>query len=339
MSSGRNPTLHDRCQPCWVTPLKRGQPNLHAQELGARIRSCMAAAHSYSTRATLAGLGAIALWSVLAALTVAAGKLPPFQLTAMAFAVGTLVGLVYARVTGQSLSVLRDVPWAAWALGLFGLLGYHVVYFVALARAPALEASLICYLWPLLIVVFAGFLPARLGGKPLTARHVMGASIAFAGSALVLAQGQARPDFAPGVSGGAAVGYLLALLAAFIWSSYSVASRLFQAVPSVAVIGFCAGTAVGAALLHVLFESWVMPQSTTQWLAIAGLGVGPLGLAFYIWDEGMKHGDIARLGLASYATPLLSTLVLAALGLGTLSPMLALAAVMVTVGAVVAGRG
>jgi drug/metabolite transporter (DMT)-like permease len=305
-------------------------------DYGARMtKAAPTGEHHTSTRATLFGLGAIALWAVLAALTVATGKLPPFQLTAMAFTVGTGVGLFYAGVTAQSLSVLRDVPLAAWALGLFGLLGYHVVYFMALARAPALEASLISYLWPLLIVVFAGFLPARLGGKPLTARHVIGASVAFAGSALVLLQGQARPDF----SGGAAVGYLLALVAAFIWSSYSVASRLFQAVPSIAVIGFCAGTAVGAGLLHVMFESWVMPQSTTQWLAIAGLGLGPLGLAFYIWDEGMKHGDIVRLGLASYATPLLSTLVLAALGLGTLSPMLALAAVLVTVGAVVAGRG
>ncbi len=287
-----------------------------------------------SVRATLAGLGAIALWASLAALTVLSGKLPPFQLTAMAFTVGTAVGIIYTRFTGQSLTVLRDVPIAAWALGLYGLLAYHAVYFMALARAPALEASLISYLWPLLIVVFAGLLPTRLGGKPLTARHLLGAVIAFAGSALVLVQGQARPDF----GGAAAVGYLLALAAAFIWSSYSVASRLFQSVPSTAVTGFCAGTAVGAGLLHLLLETWVWPSSTSQWCAIAALGLGPLGLAFYLWDEGMKHGDMLRLGLASYATPLLSTLVLAALGLGTLSPMLALAAVLVTAGAVIAGR-
>ncbi len=288
-----------------------------------------------SPRATLLGLGAIALWSALAALTVLSGKLPPFQLTAMAFTVGTVVGLAYARVTGQSLIVLRNVPLSAWALGLGGLLGYHVCYFMALARAPALEASLISYLWPLLIVVFAGLLPARFGGKPLTGLHVLGAVIAFAGSALVLLQGQARPDF----SAAAAIGYALAFACALIWSSYSVASRWFRDVPSTAVIGFCGGTAVGSALLHLLLESWVSPTSTGQWIAIAALGLGPLGLAFYLWDEGMKHGDMLRLGLASYATPLFSTLVLAALGLGTLSPMLVLAAALVTVGAVIAGRG
>ncbi len=287
-----------------------------------------------SMQATLAGVGAIALWAGLAALTVGTGKIPPFQLTAMAFSAGTLVGLGYARVSGQSLRALRDVPMSAWALGLYGLLAYHAVYFMALARAPALEASLIAYLWPLLIVVFAGLLPARLGGKALTARHVIGALIGFAGTVLVLVAGRARPDF----SADALAGYALALGAAFIWSSYSVASRLFRAVPSVAVTGFCAGTAMGAAALHLLLETWVWPAGALAWWAIAALGLGPLGLAFYLWDEGMKHGDMLRLGLASYATPLLSTLVLAALGLGTLSPLLALAAVLVCVGAAVAGR-
>jgi drug/metabolite transporter (DMT)-like permease len=287
-----------------------------------------------ATRATLAGLGAIGLWAALAALTVLSGKLPPLQLTAMAFSIGTVVGLISARLGGQSMSVLADVPASAWALGLFGLLGYHVVYFMALARAPALEASLIAYLWPLLIVIFAGLLPARAGGKPLTARHVIGALVGFAGTALVLADGKGQPNF----GGGAALGYALALLAAFIWSSYSVASRLFRAVPTVAVTGFCAGTAIGAGLLHFMLETWVWPDGLRAWLAIGALGAGPLGLAFYLWDAGMKHGDMLRLGLASYTTPLLSTLVLWALGLGTLSPLLVMAAALVAAGAWIAGR-
>ena len=286
-----------------------------------------------SARATAAGLGAVALWSSLAALTVLSGEVPPFQLTAMAFAIGTLVGVAFACARGQSLSVLRDVPVAAWLLGLYGLLGYHVCYFAALRQAPALEASLINYLWPLLIVVLAGFLPRRLGGRPLTAQHVFGAAVGFAGTALVLAQGPRTAGFS-----GAWTGYLLALAAALIWSSYSVASRLFRDVPSTAVTGFCGGTAIGAALIHVVTETWVWPASTGQWAAIGAMGLGPLGLAFYLWDEGMKHGDMLRLGLASYATPLLSTLVLAVSGLGMLSPMLAVAAALVTAGALLAGR-
>ena len=285
------------------------------------------------TRATVAGLGAIALWSSLAALTVLSGDVPPFQLTAMAFAIGTLVGVAFARARGLSLGVLRDVPLASWALGIYGLLGYHVCYFAALRQAPALEASLINYLWPLLIVVFAGFLPRRLDGRPLAAQHVLGAAVAFAGTALILVQTQRAAGF-----NGAWTGYLSAVAAALIWSSYSVASRLFRDVPSTAVTGFCGCTAMGAALIHLMTETPVWPASMGQWLAIAAMGLGPLGLAFYLWDEGMKHGNMLRLGLASYATPLLSTLVLAVSGLGVVSPVLAVAAALVSAGAVIAGR-
>lgn len=287
-----------------------------------------------SARATLAGLGAVALWAWLTALTVLSGKVPPFELTALAFSVGTVVGLLYAWASGQSLRVLSRVPGRAWALGIYGLLGYHVCYFFAIRLAPPLEASLINYLWPLLIVVMAGALPARAGGKPLRWQHVAGALLGFAGTALILVQGRGRPDFS-----GALAGYLFAVAAGLIWSSYSVASRLMRGVPSIAVIGSCAGTAIGAALLHLWLETWVWPDTMGQWFAILAMGLGPLGLAFYLWDEGMKHGDLLRLGLASYATPLLSTFVLAALGLGTLSPLIAVAALLVTAGAIVAGRG
>ena len=283
--------------------------------------------------ATALGLGAVLLWAILAALTALAGAIPPFQLAAMTFTVGTSVGLAYARWTGQSLTVLRDVPLPAWLLGIYGLFAFHTCYFFALQRAPALEASLVIYLWPLLIVVFSGFLPAHLGGRDLRLPHLGGAALGFAGTILILLDASGRPDFA-----GSAIGYALALAAAVIWSSYSVASRLFHNVPSVAVIGSCAATALGAGILHLLLETWTWPAGIGAWLAIIGLGLGPVGLAFYIWDEGMKRGDLRLLGAASYATPLLSTLIMAWLGLGRASLALVLAALLITGGALLASN-
>jgi acetoacetyl-CoA reductase len=51
-----------------------------------------------------------------------------------------------------------------------------------------------------------------------------------------------------------------------------------------------------------------------QWLAVLGLGLMPVGLAFYTWDFGVKRGDIQLLGVAAYAAPLLSTIILIAAG-------------------------
>lgn len=283
----------------------------------------------HQRRSTLLGLGAIALWSSLAALTVLSGTVPPYQLTAMTFVVATLVGLVWARAMGQSLAQLRDVPAGAWALGIYGLVGFHVCYFMALRQAPPLEASLVCYLWPLLIVVFSRFI----SGANLSARNVAGAALGFLGTALVMFDAAGRPSFSGSIGG-----YVLAAAAAFIWASYSVGSRLYQHVPSLSVVGACAATAVVTLVLHMMFETTVWPQSTAQWVALSGLGLGPTGLAFYLWDVGMKHGDVRLLGAASYATPLLSTILLAVLGLGTLSPLVVVGAVLVTIGAGLAGR-
>ncbi|HXF53168.1 MAG TPA: EamA family transporter [Hyphomicrobiaceae bacterium] len=290
----------------------------------------MSTAHR-AARATVEGFAALLLWSSLASLTALAAPMPPFELAAMTFAIGTLVGLVYARMSRQPLLGLKAMPVGALALGVYGLLGYHACYFYALQQAPPLEANLVNYLWPLLIVVFSGLLPARAGGKPLRWRHVAGALLGFGGTLLVLIEGGAELSF-----GGAGAGYAAALAGALIWSSYSVASRLFHAVPSTAVTASCGATALGAFVLHVFSETTVLPKDVVAWSAVLAMGLGPVGLAFYLWDRGMKQGELRLLGVASYATPLFSTALLALLGLGTAGPMLWLAALLVTAGALIA---
>ena len=294
-------------------------------------------------RATRRGFVAVLFWTSLASLTAVAGPIPPFQLSAITFAIGSVVGVLWSLARGQALDGLKTIRPASLALGVYGLLLFHVCYFLALQRLPVVEASLIIYLWPLLIVLFSGLLPAGLGGRGLGWTHVCGALLGLAGSALILSDGVLSAGVlsaggaARSFGGGPIFGYLMAAAAAFIWASYSVGSRLLAHVPSSAVTANCAATAVGALILHLVFETPAWPQSTAAWCAMAALGAGPVGLAFYLWDEGMKNGNIRLLGVASYATPLLSTLLLAALGLGRASAGLWLAALLIAAGALLAG--
>ena len=276
--------------------------------------------------ATLIGFGAVLLWSLLALLTVATAPMPPFQLTALTFAVGAGVGLVWGVATG-SLGLLRGVGWRVYAAGTAGLFGYHALYFSALRLAPPAEAGLIAYLWPLLIVLFSGLLP----GEVLRRGHVAGAVLGFAGAALIILGGRGEPGT------GAFAGYGLALLCALFWSGYSVLSRRFGSVPTVSVTVFCAATAVLSAIVHVLTETTVWPDPS-GWLAVIALGLGPVGLAFFVWDIGCKRGDIQVLGTASYAAPVLSTLALIAAGLARPSWALAGAVVLIVGGAALAAR-
>jgi drug/metabolite transporter (DMT)-like permease len=281
-----------------------------------------------SRTATLIGLTAILMWSLLAALTVATGKIPAFQLAAMTFAIGALVGSLTWIGRWEAVRSLRQPP-LAWMVGVGGLFGYHALYFLALRFAPPAEAGLLNYLWPLLIVLFSSLLP----GERLAPHHIIGAVLGLAGTVLLFA-GNRASGFAPGQM----PGLIAAFVAAFVWAAYSVMSRKLKAVPTDAVAGFCAVTALLAAVVHGLVEATVWPDTPAQWLAIAALGVGPVGAAFYAWDIGMKRGDIRVLGAASYATPLLSTAFLILAGFAKASTNIAIAAVLIAGGGLIAAK-
>lgn len=281
-----------------------------------------------SARPTLIGFTAILMWSLLALFTVASGSVPPFQLAAMTFAIGGLLGAASWLFRKRAITSLRQPP-EVWALGIFGLFGYHALYFFALRLAPPAESGLINYLWPLLIVLFSAVLP----GERLRAHHVVGAVLGLIGT-VVLVASRAQLGFAPEF----VPGYAAAFVAAFVWAVYSVLSRRFASVPTDAVVGFCLVTSLLGLAFHLAFEETVWPQSVGQWIAVVALGLGPVGAAFYVWDIGMKRGDIRVLGAASYAAPVLSTLFLVLAGYAQATLSLGLAAVLIAGGGLFAAK-
>jgi drug/metabolite transporter (DMT)-like permease len=288
----------------------------------------MLRAQAANTRtATAIGFGAILLWASLAVLTTIAGPVPPFQMTAMAFALGFSLAAVKWIITRESVLAHLTLPLPVWVLGVGGLFGYHACYFAALALAPPVEANLLNYLWPLLIVLFSGLLP----GEHLRWWHLAGGVSGLAGCALLVGGG------AGGIELKYAAGYMAALAAALTWSTYSVLSRRVREVPTDAVGAFCGATAVLALIAHLLFERTYVPQGG-EWLALLVLGFGPVGAAFYLWDYGVKRGDIKALGALSYMTPLLSTLLLVLFGHAEPSVRLGLACPLIVGGAVLASR-
>ncbi len=278
-------------------------------------------------RATAIGFSAILLWSLLALLTVGTAPVPPFLLTALTFSIGGAIGggwVLWAREARK----LREISWKVYLFGTLALFGYHFLYFSALRMAPAAEAGLIAYLWPLFIVLLSGLLP----GERLGLLHVLGALLAFAGAALIVLRG------AGGMTTAAFPGLVLAFLCALTWAGYSVLSRRLGEVPTASVTVFCLATAVLSLVAHLASEKTVWPSSTIGWFSVLALGVGPVGIAFFTWDVGMKRGDIQLLGVASYAAPLLSTLALVATGITAPSGTILTAALLIASGAALAAR-
>ena len=285
-----------------------------------------------SLPATLYALGAIALWVCVASLGVALQHLPPFLLTGMALLLGGTLALPHVL---RNPSAWR-VPPATLALGVYGLFGYHFMLFMALRLAPPVEANLINYLWPLLMVVLA---PVLLPGMRLRLVHVLAALLGFGGAALaILGTGRGTADggvFA--LTGSAGWGYAMALAAAFMWSSYSLLTQRVAPFPTAAVGLFALVSGALAMTCHWLLEA---PVSLTaqDGLLLALTGLGPLGGAFFLWDKALKLGDARQIGILSYITPLGSTALLMLVSGRAWSWSVALAALLIMAAAVLGTR-
>lgn len=254
--------------------------------------------------ATLTGLGAVLSWSMLATLTVASGRVPPFELTALTFVVGGTLGVLIAFARGRGRRLLPSLPMLI--LGVTGLFGDYVLYFGALRLAPAAQAALIVALWPLVMVILA----AAFLGERLRPRHVVGVGLGLAGL-MVLATGTAT---SAKVTLASLTGYAMAFGAAIVWAGYSVLLRRNADAPTEAVATSCLVAAVAAAACHLTLEETVAPDGPREFLAIVLIGLGPAGGAFFLWDHGVKRGSIRILAVLSYAVPVLSLVMLVASG-------------------------
>ncbi len=270
---------------------------------------------------TLFALVAILLWSTLALLGSQLTHLPPFLVLGIALGVSGLVSFFWPKAW--------QIPWKTLAVGVGGIFGYHFLYFRAFALAPAVEANLINYLWPLLIVLLS---PLVLPGMHLHWRHAWGALFGLTGAALIITGGQwsLQARYLPG--------YLLAGAAAFTWALYSLLSRRLSPFPTAAVTAFCAAGSLLALAFHLASGGSLTALATLpfhDWLLLLLVGTGPMGAAFFFWDAALKKGDPRTIGALAYLTPLLSTLNLALWAGQRLTWVHGAALVLIVTGAVV----
>ena len=276
-------------------------------------------------KADLLALGAIVLWASLATLATLLGDIPPFLLTGIGLIIGSLISI---PLSGFRLSAWK-IPPQTLLVGVYGLFGYHLMLFIALQSAPAVEANLVNYLWPLLIVVLS---PLFTKSLKLGTRAVLAAILGFVGAALAItSSGSTSAD------AGFELGYVFALAAAIIWATYSLLTTKLQAFPTSAIGLFGLVSGLLAIAAHFVLEEPAV-ISSSDWVLLVILGLGPLGGAFYFWDAALKIGDPRRIGLLAFLTPLLSTTLLLVVSGRELSVQLLAATALIVGGAMLGSK-
>lgn len=262
-----------------------------------------------SQPATLAGLGAILLWST----TVALGRsvteqLGPELAGAMVHLVASvlLVPVVLLnsrrRLNSGRLSTRYIV-----GCGTFFVINL-VTLFLALGsarnRSQTVEVGLVNYLWPACTVVLSLWLlgnRGRWGIIPGTALAVLGVTLVLTGGG-----GLSWASLSANLSSNPSA-YLLALAAAVSWGFYSNLSRRWGSGDSTsATLIFNLATGAAFVLLRMLSGAGIPVFRPTVNVILMGLSTA---MAYSLWDISMRRGDATLVAAASYLTPFFSTLV------------------------------
>ena len=271
-------------------------------------------------------MGAILCWASLPAATGSGLQgLSTEELMFFSFISAALFLYLQDIITKRSTAIY--IPGLkASLLGLWGIFGYHYIYYLALSHAPLAEGAILSTTWSFWIVFFSSIIIF----KTLKPAIVITAAIGMAGAALVIAADNAMTFSLEYMQG-----YLLALLCGLIWSSFSVALRYIK-VKREPMTTFTIYAATLSTLLYILTMPHEMPPLPALFSAIY-LGCIPLGLSFYLWNRAVTGGNLVIIGFLSYLTPPLAVLLVALIH-GQHIPTQVIWGMVVIIGASIAGR-
>lgn len=259
---------------------------------------------------TINGFLAIFLWSTTVALARSLSEqIGPITAAASVYIIASIASIAHLLFSESKRLHVRQLP-RQYVLGcgaLFVL--YMLVLFLAVGlarnRNQVLEVGLLNYLWPSLTILFSLVLLDKKAGFSL----LPGTLIGLSGVVLVLTQGTsfAWQSFAKNLLSNP-VAYSLGLAAAVSWALYSNLTRRWAGDERTGGVDiFLPATGIILLMIHLLVKE------NGSWNARAVLEAGYLGfvtwLAYKLWDDAMRKGDVVLVAACSYLTPFLSTIV------------------------------
>lgn len=271
-------------------------------------------------RATLLASGALLLWAIEPLVVSELQDLPLFESLTIIFSACFLLTATRVTLAGNWKRILEQ-PVFVWIFAVLGICGSDFAYMLGANIAPVAHIDLIDYIWPFFIIVFVGFLP----NEKFKIRPIIGGILGLAG-VLCMLFGDSL-----GIKSSYCSGYILALVGVLLWGLYLTYSRLKPETPSDMVGIVCGLGALICLVLHLKLETTMIPTFTQGTYALL-LGLAGPGLAYQLWDYGMKFGDAAWLGASCYFARMLGMTLLVLFGKEPFSTKLILSLALASAG-------
>lgn len=210
------------------------------------------------------------------------------------------LGLFFAILFQNRFSLLKNYSKRDFSImagmGFIGCFLYPVLLFGAFIFAPAQEAFIVNYLWPILVVIFAVFILK----ERLTFKKILGISLGFLGVYLVISGGKM---FTPSFN--YLRGDILAILAACCWGLFSAFGKKFPYEKYSSMFFYCAFGFIFVSIATIIFSHIPIPTKNNL-LYLIYLGAWVDGLAYVFWFKALECGDTAKMANFVFLAPFIS---------------------------------
>lgn len=274
---------------------------------------------------TYLGYGSLFIWSFGAVFTAHLNSIPTFEILSVVFTVSFLVMATKLSLCKQWHYIKQT--WQIWLIGFIGIYGNDFLFVAAFKYAPPIQVDLINYLWPILVILFSALLP----NESLKWKYLVAAGLGFYGVYLLIMHNGPTSS----INANYSLGYCLAFAEACVWCIYTLLCRFYNNIPTEMVGMYCGIGALFSIPTHFILEPTIIPSHSQIGILLL-MGLTTQGLAYLLWDIGVKRGNYKILTILSYGNPILSVILLLLCGLATLNIWVVLSCLLVSGGCLVA---
>ncbi|AFC29564.1 hypothetical protein PM3016_2684 [Paenibacillus mucilaginosus 3016] len=242
------------------------------------------------------------MWGSLAAVSkLLLERLDSYQVMFYMYALGAVIFLAILIRKVRLKEALKSWKVSDYGLlfacGLFTFL-YDFFYLKSLELIPAVEASMLNYLFPIFIVLFA----VPIHNEKLTWAKLVSVGMGFLGTALLTTKGDlANLNFTN------AKGDVLAILAAVSWGIFTnlVKKNKKDMVVSTFLITAVALVLSTAAML--VYSRWILPGQA-DFLGVLWLSLSNIVLGFFLYFRALAYSPASLIASFTFFTPFVTLL-------------------------------